>query len=460
MIDRGIDSGASGVAGVFVAAPAEEDPSMKLDTPSSSSSESGGMGLPSDSDARSDSEGGPAGVHDSEGMTLPDIDEGSTPTPSWTPGANCGLWIQGKLGLGMEAQVLLANAYVNLRRLPSSICKTMLGHLLAQGEALPRRNYPDRLASALFGISRSTCRWVYEQMVRCSWQPDAGQMGRQASPQLPDPNTEAARPKVPDKVLCAMASRLREALAVSHWGHPDVDYPRAMERLEMHGLVLGSKYNSAHFVEVVELLGASVVRALTAEVLDKLLPSLGIRSDFTLVWDGVSIGARQFSRRETLYLIGVVFHDSSSHVMREIFLAGPSAGLQHDGAAQVQLLLRALANHPANFNLRCLQVRGTGSLAREVPLRAAATGGVGAGSRGRGAPFLYPGTVGMCWIRRSRRQRRREPRTQWNPRLQYVVGGGAPRRFRRRSMRVGFISQNRYRHTERHQVQYDDTGSF
>ena len=99
--------------------------------------------------------------------------------------------------------------------------------------------------------------------------------------------------------------RIRECLHVSHWGRPDTDYTRAMSRLELHGLQTGSKYNQHQFVELVEILAVVAVRSKAADVLAKNSPSLGIPSDIAIIWDGVSIGARSFSRHETLYLCGL-----------------------------------------------------------------------------------------------------------------------------------------------------------
>ena len=41
--------------------------------------------------------------------------------------------------------------------------------------------------------------------------------------------------------------------------------------------------------------------------MNQLVPSLGIPADLVLVFDGVSIGARQFSRYESMLLAGVGF---------------------------------------------------------------------------------------------------------------------------------------------------------
>ena len=76
---------------------------------------------------------------------------------------------------------------------------------------------------------------------------------------------------------------------MSYRGRPDVDFARTMDRLESHGLLLGSKYRSPHLVDLVELLGATAVRALAADDLQRLSPRFGIPSDLSIMWDGVSM---------------------------------------------------------------------------------------------------------------------------------------------------------------------------
>ena len=109
-----------------------------------------------------------------------------------------------------------------------------------------------------------------------------------------------------ERSLWAMRVRVAEALHVARKGRPDADYHEAMQRLQSHGLVLGEKYRSHHFVKVVERHCVAALNALTAQSMNQLVPSLGIPADLVLVFDGVSIGARQFSRYESLLLVGVV----------------------------------------------------------------------------------------------------------------------------------------------------------
>ena len=133
-----------------------------------------------------------------------------------------------------------------------------------------------------------------------------------------------------------------------------------MKRLQSHGLVLGEKYRSHHFVELVETHCVAALNALTAQSLDRLVPSLGIPADLVLLFDGVSIGARQFSRYESLLLIGVVILEEKGGgewSEAPYLLAAPSAGQMHTGPEQADLILRSLATHPAHLTLAKLEAR-------------------------------------------------------------------------------------------------------
>ena len=182
------------------------------------------------------------------------------------------------------------------------------------------------------------------------------------------------------RALWALKVRVREALSVAHCGDADTDYERVMHRLKLHGLDIGTNYRSAHFVQRVELLGAAAARARTADALNRNLPSLGIPSDFALIFDGVSIGSSWFSRHETLTVMGFSFvggvelpgvsaGDSRLRVQSRL-VAAPSAGLQHSGEEQVALMSQSLHEHPGKYGKR------------ELRARLALAGSDGAGTRG------------------------------------------------------------------------------
>ena len=74
------------------------------------------------------------------------------------------------------------------------------------------------------------------------------------------------------------------------------------------------------------------------------MPSMGIPADLVLLFDGVSIGARMFSRYESMLLVGaVVMEETGRGQWSEVphLLAAPSAGQMHTGPEQAELILQS-----------------------------------------------------------------------------------------------------------------------
>ncbi len=199
------------------------DVDMVLDSPSlrtDGSDGSASMGLPSDADC------------DADGQRA-----------CWDPGRNCGRWIVGQAQLGAQSQVLLANAYLNLRKLPVSIIRAALEHLLPEHVPAVARNFVDRLAALLFGVAHRLPRLVHDQMSSNGWAPvletGTGAAGESTagvhassvvSGRMGAAGVIAAAPRLTP--LTSLKVRVREALAVAHWGRPDSEYVRALGRLE------------------------------------------------------------------------------------------------------------------------------------------------------------------------------------------------------------------------------------
>ena len=167
--------------------------------------------------------------------------------------------------------------------------------------------------------------------------------------------------------LLAMQVRLSEALACAHDGQPDTAYERAMARLgRVTGLSLGTKHTSRKFVVLAEELGQSVVRAMQSAEMECLLPSLGVPSDICWSWDGVSLGASNFSRHETLLLLTATYsrvtkltstrHGQAARLTSRL-VAAPSFGQNHGGQDQVALIREALLKLPKPMDRRALVAR-------------------------------------------------------------------------------------------------------
>ena len=264
----------------------------------------------------------------------------------WRPGKDCG----GFDGFyaSQAAQVVLTNVYLNARRLTSTLSKAVLSQLLPMGAPIPKRNFPDRVTAALAGVSHSRGRRVHDKVRANNWAP-LEEDEEAADDEEPALQRARGFANEHERLIWAMRVRVQEALHISRQGLPDTDYARAMKRLQSHGLILGEKYLDPKFVERTEAHCVAALQTLTANSLDQLVPSLGIPADLVIVHDGVSIGARMFSRYETMMLIGVVVlqptEDGSwSEVAR--LLAAPSAGQKHTGSEQAELILGCLAEHP------------------------------------------------------------------------------------------------------------------
>ena len=204
------------------------------------------------------------------------------PAGGWRPGKDCGSFD----GFGTPlVQVILANLYLNARRLGSVLCKSLLRRLLPKGASIPTRNFTDRIVAQMSGVSNSRGRRVHDQVRDNGWAPcDAQDHLDESSDAEPAFQFSQGCTDKEERSLWAMRVRVEEALHVSRKGRPDTDYSDAMERLQSHGLVLGEKYRSHHFAELVERHCVAALNALTAQSLNRLVPSLGIPADLVTVF--------------------------------------------------------------------------------------------------------------------------------------------------------------------------------
>jgi hypothetical protein len=137
-----------------------------------------------------------------------------------------------------QGQVLVMNVYVNLRRIPASLCRTVLGSL---GYRDKNRNYSDWCAAALLGISRN--------MARANWR-TLNQHGNR----LPE---DCRRPEEAEQCsgcigaealgVSANASqfalevRVREAIHIAATGGTYADFVAAAQRIQSARVRMGTK---------------------------------------------------------------------------------------------------------------------------------------------------------------------------------------------------------------------------
>ena len=186
--------------------------------------------------------------------------------------------------------------------------------------------------------------------------------------------------------------RVREAVHQCAWGHAWNAYVTAVERMEMAGGRLGTKYNHHSFLERVEHMSYVSCQALAAFELYHRTPSTEVPPEIAVTWDGVGIGGTTFSRAETTAIIGVSFMNASGRIVQR-FVESPSENLRKAGAGQKEVVLQALARHPAlltpsELRKRLRLVAGDGAICK---------GGVDAvhGSTGAGEG-LWAEVFGTC----------------------------------------------------------------
>ena len=263
----------------------------------------------------------------------------------WRPGFDCGTFVGPDfVTWGIPGQVFAANVYTSLRRVPAAVCRDLLGHL---GFPLPTNLFADRCALRLLGIGRSTVRRLWNRLTAAGWQPLVQKQG---------PESNAASGVSADARRLGLTVRVREAIHVCARGGTAKDYRDAIRRAALAGVPVGTKYNHHSFMDLVEHLAVVCCRDLLGDALRQPLPGLGIPSDLSLVWDGVSIGGTMWSRQETFCVLGVGFCDAAGRIQYRL-VATPSENLQKAGPAQVSLVLASLRDHPAGLSSEVLRRR-------------------------------------------------------------------------------------------------------
>ena len=189
------------------------------------------IALPSDGDSSSDR----AIICESS-----DDDRGPLdPEHRWLPGENCGDWVHRHTPLAQQSQILISNVFKVAQRLSVPLQREILQALAPSRQV--QRNYTDEVAAAFLGTGRQMPGAVCGRVERNNWQPirplepvDTGSKGSNAVEQ-------EARDYNMMKVL------VREVLSNAYHGRPDSEYVRAIRRLALNGVLVGSKYHFPAF---------------------------------------------------------------------------------------------------------------------------------------------------------------------------------------------------------------------
>ncbi|CAE7760845.1 unnamed protein product [Symbiodinium sp. CCMP2456] len=234
----------------------------------------------------------------------------------WEPGVNVGRWLRrGIAPIEEQTQVLVTNVLVSFSKLPKQALNSYA-------------------TKQLQGVGAATLRNMIQRVRENSWIPVPCK-GKEASQK----RVEAFEAETRREKKAILMTQLREALFIASRGHADVEYCYGLQRLKLSQVDTGDKYNSVHFVSLVEQAAACFLTHLDAAELTGQLPSLGVMSPLTLIFDPVTLGSGMFSRHETLQVVMAYFlHPSTGQAVTRLIDAR-SIGMFHDGPSQAGDLL-------------------------------------------------------------------------------------------------------------------------
>ena len=282
----------------------------------------------------------------------------------WRVGENCGPWVSHPdAPLSQQSQVLFGNVFAAIERVNSFAPQVLKAfyRTLCPGKKLMRSYLLDTVRT-LTALPRRLVQNTWQKLSQNGWLP--------AVPVICTPVqlcTKRRQEEVEDLGKRVLNILVTEALANAYQGHSDWAYQRGLARLAKYGVNVGEKYHTREFVRLVEQLGMQCVRTCTVEGMKVPLHGLGIPSDFSCVFDGVSPGATEYPRTETLLPIGLRYSHPRRGCLLSRMVAVPSQGGGKSGVETKEVVLNALANAP-----------GGGFTRRRLRASLAAAGGDGA----------------------------------------------------------------------------------
>ena len=310
---------------------------------SSCSSESGiGLDLASD---------GYVSASDGEGL-LPekavasgaDMAEGN-----WKPGENLGRWSSRMSpGFSEDAQMMFANLCLQCRRIPAKLRSKVL-ILLEPTTAECTRTSLWTLVGAFVRLSRATVHKWFKAIESRGWDPKSLRPSRRGSTR--DVSVQTGEGD-------ELATLCRYSLSSASEGRSLLSFERDVVRCALaHGAV-GDKGYTRGFAREAQHVGATLQRLLDAQDINRVLPGLGIPSDFAIMFDPVSLGKGMFTRHGTVLMTAISLISPSTGDFYLPMLDAPGMGLEsHTGEAQKDSVITVCSKHPAGLTPRVLQSR-------------------------------------------------------------------------------------------------------
>jgi hypothetical protein len=276
----------------------------------------------------------------------------------WRPGHDCGSWVHQRWSpCQQQTQVLLVNLVLVLENMGREMCKTIYQRICPGRRK--RHSYVIDAAAGLMCMGASTVQTIFQKLRLNSWVPHwipQSCRKRARADVEPEENDRSQEAFEEQRRLNAMSVLVREGLACAFEGGTDQSFLSSLSRLRCAGVELGTKYHQRRFQVLLEELVTNLLRSASVDSIKCLLPGLLTPSDFSVVFDGVSIGTTSFSTNETLNLIGVRSASSQTGDLHTRLMAAPSQGVSHKGEHTKDLVLDSLRSCPqGGFDRRRLR---------------------------------------------------------------------------------------------------------
>ncbi len=231
---------------------------------------------------------------------------------AWHVGSDCGPYVSAQRPLQLQAQVLLCNVAENVKALPQRLLQSAVSFF-----SLPKSkcSKAHAVAGKLLGLP-CTVDALVRRLKRASWVPaerltfaQKSQQRKQATASTDGAKTTAstdgANIEQEDPVSRnkkQMTILVRTALSNAAEGDSGCRYERDVARLRAHGLDIGDRFHSRHFLRECIHVAALTLQTLDAIDVHRPCEGLGIPSDLSIVMDPVSIGGG-FPRHDTVLVM-------------------------------------------------------------------------------------------------------------------------------------------------------------
>ena len=239
----------------------------------------------------------------------------------WRPGESAAPHVARKVGaLRQQAQVLVTNAYLNMRKLDKNLLRSICNSL--PPISTTAKVLAARATAHILRLSANTIRGCVRRVSQNRWT-TYDVAGTEAELRTAVSSVSAQKREAPQVILERL---VREAVHNIARSRTDEEFVLSVAKLQKHGLDCGDKFVSKEFLQTVEFVGAKFLQVLQMEQLCKRLPGVGTLAPIAVAFDGVSVGDTFFSRSETFEVIMMSSISPVTGMLTEHFVSSPSVG--------------------------------------------------------------------------------------------------------------------------------------